>query len=97
MLKSKRRLQLIEREIKLLEKTLVNSCTAFYLKLQSGEVDDKEAEFYKRLTSSIEELVPSGAEYLDTVQFWQPEFEDYDDPIDFSEIEEEKPKKHKKQ
>jgi hypothetical protein len=78
------KIQLLERDISLLEKTVINDYVNLKTKLiaeRGIEVVNKE---YQAVEAQLKTMIPSSAHYIDNLQFWQPTFEDYDDPIDFS-------------
>lgn len=84
-MKSKRKLELAERDISLLEKSLVNQYITLKSKLQG---EDTNLAVYQQLLQTEEmivELIPEGKQYLEKGEFWLPTFDDFDTPIDFNE------------
>ena len=82
---SKRKRQLLERDIGLLEKTAVNDYINLKSKLISDRGSEAVAREYKAVEDKLKSMIPESAYYIDSLQFWQPTIEDLDDPIDFSE------------
>lgn len=84
-MKSKRKLELAERDISLLEKTLVNQ----YINLKSKiEGEDTSLALYQHLLETEEvivDLIPEGKQYLEKGEFWPTTIDDFDTPIDFNE------------
>lgn len=93
MLNSKRRLELAKHNTSLLQKTLVNEFISLKIKLLKEE---KIESVYQNILASekqLIEMIPEAKPYLDNLEFWQPSFEDFDTPIDFSEHKTPKNKK----
>jgi uncharacterized membrane protein YheB (UPF0754 family) len=92
-LNSIRRLEVAENNTRLLQKTLVNEFISLKLKILR---EDEDKEVYKNILNTekgIIEMIPESKFYIEKLEFWQPSFEDFDTPIDFSEHETQKNKK----
>lgn len=82
---SKRQLQLLERDIGYLEKTLVNDYISLKTKMLQIKSKESVSGEYKDVEVFIKQMIPQSAHYIDNLQYWDITFDDIDDPLDFSD------------
>ncbi|PMR71813.1 hypothetical protein [Billgrantia endophytica] len=82
---SKRKLQLLERDIGYMEKTLVNDYVSLKSKMLLTKKEKEVTREYQEVEEIIKSMIPQSAQYIDTLTYWNIGIDDIDDPIDFSE------------